>query len=117
MKEIHFWKDNIGASVEITSQMHFTHNATIAAINIAEVTKMDILDGKPTRTVIHTYAISVLDFAALLDNGYDIFLHENGKVCQIKEGDVECTDKEIRKAHDIRRIWIGGGFDDFFYKQ
>ena len=43
-------------------------------------------------------------------------MHENHKSFQIKEGRVEATDKEIRKAHNIRTIWIGGGFDYFFYK-
>jgi hypothetical protein len=50
-----------------------------------------------------------------LNNGYDIFLHENGLDFQIKEGHVVATDKEIRKAHNIEKIWIGGGFSRFFY--
>ena len=100
-KEIHFWKDcnDLGTLYETVLK---THNGTLTAI----------ANGWDT---IYTYAISALDFASLLDKGYSIFLHENGKCCQIKEGSVECTDKEIRKGHDIRRIWIGGGFDQFFY--
>lgn len=97
IKEIHFYKDNaIGVGC-----IH-SHNETVCRIK----------DGE---TYICTYAISALDFEELLNKGYDIYLHENGKYFQIKEGNVEATDKEIRKAHDIRRIWIAGGFDNFFY--
>lgn len=102
MKQIHFWKDtnNIGSIMyELTLK---THNATMSAIRIGE-------------EIIHTYAISALDFSYLLDCGYDIYLHENGKSFQIKEGNVVATDKEIRKAHNIEKIWIGGGFSGFFY--
>ena len=102
MKEIHFWKDSYGLGCMYDMVLK-THNATLMAID----SEWDM---------IHTYAISALDFATLLDKGYDIYLHENSKSCQIKEGNVECTDKEIRKGHDIRRIWIGGGFDDYFYE-
>ena len=98
-KEIHFYKDNFKCERGI----YYSHNATMLAINENDA-------------IIHTYAISALDFAPLLDKGYDIFLHENGKFFQLKEGSIEATDKEIRKAHNIRRIWIGGGFDNFFYK-
>ena len=101
-KEIHFWKDAFGLGSLYESVLK-SHNATLMSID----------NGWDT---IHTYAISALDFADLLDKGYNIYLHENSKSCQIKEGKVECTDKEIRKGHDIRRIWIGGGFDDYFYE-
>lgn len=95
-KEIHFYKDNTCGDCTVS------HNETWDKI----------LNGE---TCIHTYAISALCFATLLDKGYDIWLHENNKYFQIKEGSVEGTDKEIRKAHDIRKIWIGGGFKHFFY--
>ena len=45
----------------------------------------------------------------------DLILH-NGKVGEVYEGVTELTDKELRKGHDIRKIWIGGGFDDYFYE-
>ena len=99
-KEIHFYKDLSSAGV--MNNVLTNHNATTQAIKIGD-------------DVIHTFAISALDFASLLDKGYDIYLHENHKSFQIKEGSVVATDKEIRKAHNIRNIWIGGGFDDFFY--
>ena len=99
-KEIHFYKDLSSAGV--MNNVLTNHNATTQAIKIGD-------------DVIHTFAITALDFASLLDKGYDIYLHENHKSFQIKEGHVEATDKEISKAHNIRNIWIGGGFDDFFY--
>ena len=48
--------------------------------------------------------------------GYRIYLHENDKSFEIKLGNVVATDKEIRKAHDIRTIWIRGRFNEFFYQ-
>jgi acyl carrier protein len=102
-KTIHFYKDASSAGCMMLDKVLTTHNATTQAIKIGD-------------DDIHTFAISALDFASLLDKGYDIYLHENHKSFQIKEGRVEATDKEIRKAHNIRTIWIGGGFDNFFYK-
>lgn len=101
-KEIHFWKDTIGIGSIMYDLALKTHNATMSAIRIGE-------------EMIHTYAISALDFSYLLDCGYNIYLHENGKSFQIKEGNVIATDKEIRKAHNIGKIWLGGGFDTYFY--
>ena len=34
---------------------------------------------------------------------------------ETKTNKLEMTDKEIRKAHNIEKIWIGGGFSGFFY--
>lgn len=103
MKEIHFYKDLVGVALEDYFDLfHYTHNATVKSIN------NDICR-------INTTAISALDFSLLLDKGYKIYLHENGKCAELKEGVTELTDKELRKEHDIRRIWIGGGFDNYFY--
>lgn len=98
VKEIHFYKDECFEHDAIKS-----HNQTRDAI-------------KEGNIIIHTYAISALSFSYLLDMGYRIYLHENNKSFEIKLGHVVATDKEIRKAHDIRTIWIGGGFNRFFYQ-
>lgn len=112
MKEIHFYIDSNDELVELGKamngecdfkQFYRSHNATMREI-------------KKENPTIHTYAISALDFSLLLDKGYKIFLHENGKCGELHEGTTELTDKELSKHHDIRRIWIGGGFEDFFYK-
>ena len=71
---------------------------------------------KNNEPIIYTTAISALDFSWLLDKGYKIFLHENGRCGELHEGTTELTDKELSKHHDIRKIWIGGCFEDFFYK-
>lgn len=97
-KEIHFYKDECFEHDAIKS-----HNQTTDAI-------------KEGNTIIHTYAISALSFSYLLDMGYRIYLHENNKSFEIKLGHVVATDREIRKAHNIRTIWIGGGFNRFFYQ-
>ena len=104
MKEIHFYKDLKYISLyEFLNKFYACHNETIKAI------KYDF-------EVIHTTDLSALCFSNLLDKGYKIFLHENGKCGELHEGVTELTDKELSKHHDIRRIWIGGGFEDFFYK-
>ena len=66
---------------------------------------------------IYTTAISALDFSYLLDKGYRIFLHENGRVGEIHVGNTELTDRYIREVYDIKRIWIGGGFQAYFYNE
>lgn len=105
MKEIHFYKDLVGISTEeYLTLFTFSHNATVRSINY-EICRID------------TTALSALDFNLLLDKGYKIFLHENGKCGEVYEGTTELTDKELRKGHNISRIWIGGGFDNYFYEK
>ena len=105
MKEIHFYKDLKDCDLENfveRDEYHVSHNSTKRAI-------------RENEKLIHTTAISALDFSWLIDEGYKIHLHENGKVGEVYEGVTELTDKELRKGHDIRKIWIGGGFEDYFY--
>lgn len=102
MKEIHFYKDMLDLSC-LEDKWCVTHNETIECI-------------KKGDKLIHTTSLSALDFAWLIDLGYTIVLHENGKNAVICVGYSALTDKEIRKAHDIRRIWVGGGFNGYFYK-
>ena len=104
MKQIHFYKDECLDYNLDNKSVTYSHNSTMTLI-------------KSGYHDIHTFAISALDFDYLLNNGYDIFLHENGLDFQIKEGHVVATDKEIRKAQNIEKIWIGGGFSRFFYNE
>lgn len=107
MKEIHFYKDlkdcNLENFVE-RDEYHASHNSTERAI-------------RENEKFIHTTAISALDFSYLLDKGYRIFLHENGRVGEIHVGNTELTDRYIRNVYDIKRIWIGGGFQEYFYNE
>lgn len=64
---------------------------------------------------IYTFALSALEFSYLLAKGYKIFLCENNRCGKLTEGVCELTDKELRRGHDIRRIWMCGGFNDYFY--
>ena len=79
MKEIHFYKDSFGLGNLYESVLK-THNDTVLSIQ----------NGWDT---IYTYAISSLDFSWLLDEGYKIYLHENGKVGEVYEGVTELTYK------------------------
>lgn len=103
MKEIHFYKDLKDISLpKFLRDFYSSHNETIRAI-------------KDDEKVIHTVALSALCFSNLLDKEYKIFLHENGKCGELHKGVTELTDKELRKGHNISNIWIGGGFENFFY--
>ena len=101
MKEIHFYKDG---QIESCYGWYLTHNSTIEAIDL-------------NNPCIYTTVISAFDFSYLLDKGYRVFLHENGKTGEIYVGATELTDKEIRKTHDIRRLWIGDCFQEYFYNE
>lgn len=100
-KEIHFYKDDYIDSFAY-DVLETTHNETESCI------KLDCLQ-------IYTTAISCLDFSWLLEKGYKIFLHENDKCLEIKEGCIEGIDKEIKIGHNIMKLWIGGTFDNYFY--
>lgn len=105
MKEIHFYKDLKEISLyDFLNKFYPSHNETIKAI-------------KYDSEVIHTTALSALCFSNLLDEGYKIFLHENGKCGELHKGVTELTDKELRRGHNISTIWVGGGFKNFFYSK
>lgn len=45
----------------------------------------------------------------LIDQGYRIFLHQVGcEDIEIKVGDNDWTDKDIRMAHNIEKMWKSG---------
>ena len=100
MKTIHFYKDNM--SVPPYTEIYCSHNWAVDMIKLDE-------------DEIHTYALSALDFSWLLSRGYKIYLHENNKSFEIKEGICEGCDKEITRSHNILKLWVGGAFDNFFY--
>lgn len=105
MKIIHFFKDckDLDTDRYVGWYNNFiSHNETMNSLKRGD-------------KLICTTALSVLNFSYLLDRGYKIFLHENGKMGEIHEGVTKLTDKEIRKEHNIREIWIGGGFKEYFY--
>lgn len=108
MKEIHFYKDCTGELFHFFLQegnnYYITHDETIKAIEENE-------------SIINTTAISSLCFSDLIDKGYTIVLHENGKYGIVYPGRTCLTNKEIRKEHNIQKLWIGGAFNAYFYKR
>lgn len=106
MKEIHFFKDKSQHFLypEDYSRTCLSHNETVDAIN-------------NNVEFISTFSLSALDFSWLLDLGYNIYLHENNKSLKIQTGYIETTDKEIRKEHNILRMWLAGVFENYFYEQ
>lgn len=105
MKEIHFYKDLRDFELENYGEFHeyhISHNSTQRAI-------------RENEKFIYTTAISALNFSWLLENNYRIFLHENNRCTELREGVSELINKELHKEHNIEKIWIEGGFYDFFY--
>lgn len=67
---------------------------------------------KEQRAVVHTTQIAILsDVWWYLDNGVRIFIHNNGKVLEVKEG-MDGTNKDIRRGHNIMRLLLGHCFGD-----
>ena len=72
MKEIHFYKDSHPyIEYPIKVNLYVTHDDTLKAIN----NKTDN---------IHTTAISALNFDMLMNDEYEIYIHEKGKSFKIE---------------------------------
>ena len=65
-------------------------------------------------TEIHTTSIANLGFADLLDAGYRIYAHKDGKVLELSVGMKNISARDIRKAHDMEKILRSGFFDGDF---
>lgn len=65
------------------------------------------------KDVIHTTSIANISFD-LLDLGYRIFVHRNGRVLEFKLGSMDGTEKEIRRGHNPLRLILGHTFDEYF---
>ena len=63
--------------------------------------------------IIHTMDISHLSFC-LIDKGYDIYVHCNGRALKMYPGMDSVGGKDIRYTHDIRRLLVGGYFNEDF---
>lgn len=100
MKEVHFYYDTI-SFINNPIIIFSTHKATIESIDSELFTK------------IHSTALSAVNYA--WDKGCRIFLHENNRFFEVHEGITKGTDKELRKGHNIEKIWIAGGFKNYFY--
>lgn len=96
MKEIHFYMD----SPYDPARTFHTYDGTNDAI-------------KKGREIIHTTSIANISLD-LLDLGYRIFVHRNGRVLECKLGSMDGTEKEIRKPHNILRMIMGHVFDRYF---
>ena len=100
-KEIHFYKDEYFDKFAY-EVLKTTHNETMNCISI-------------DCEVIHTTALSALDFGWLLDKKYKIFLHENEKTLEVKLGYMEEVNRNIMVGHNIAKMWIAGAFESYFF--
>ena len=98
-KEIHFYLDTTVFNDEDKYILCHTYDTTNRVI----------ADGE---NIIHTTSIANISFN-LLDLGYRIFLHRNGKVLECKPG-MDGTEKDVRREHNILRMIMGHAFDDYF---
>lgn len=96
MKEIHFHLD---APYDPARTFH-TYDGTKGAI-------------EKGREIINTTSIANISFD-LLDLGYRIFVHRNGRILECKLGSMDGTEKEIRRGHILLRLILGHTFDEYF---
>ena len=107
MKQIYFHVDDFHVD-EWSMSILFPDSAFFVAKSFEE-TWMLIKGGA---NVIHTTDISQLSFD-LIDMGYEIYLCYRDKKLKIEPGmKMEHCEKEIRRGHNIRRIFLGGVFDE-----
>lgn len=102
VKEIHFYKDEYSIPKHVYDVLIISHNETRSFI-INDV------------NCIHTMALSAMDFGWLLDKKYKIFLHENERELEIKEGYIWEVNRNIRVGHNIAKMWIANAFENYFY--
>lgn len=59
---------------------------------------------------INTTQMGLLS-TGLFDSGYRVFVHPcDAKSYELRLGSNDCTDKEIRPAHNLFRMWQAGAF-------
>lgn len=103
-KEIHFY-------IDVKEETIPDNILSDVLINYAD-TKNAI---RNKQEIIHTTDISHLSFC-LIDKGYDIYVHCNGRTLKMYPGMDSVGGKDIRRAHDIRKMLVGGYFNaDFDY--
>ena len=106
IKEIHFYPagwdgDNVhGIPIHINGVYFETYIDTELAIRRGE-------------NVIHTTSMAHFHFD-LIDLGYDIYVHYNGKKIKVEPGMSLMSGKELRRGHNIRKIFVAHAFDEDF---
>ena len=100
-KSITFYVDRISLCGAECSSFYTTHEDTLNAI------LQDQID-------IHTSSLIDLWFADLLNKGYNIYVVKNGVKLKFYPGMPNKGNKDIRPAHDIRRLIVAGFFDEDF---
>lgn len=105
-KEIYFYPagwdgDNRhGIPININGHYHETYIDTEMAIRHGE-------------KIIHTTSMAHFHFD-LLDLGYDIYVRYNGKKVKVEPGMDLISGKELKRPHNIRKIFIAHAFDEDF---
>ena len=101
-KEIHFYY-NID-DIPIDSACHIDWKGTLKAL------ENDFL-------IIHTTAMGILTYSSrLFDAGYRIFIWDDHGEFEITLGNCARTNREIRKEHNIFKMWENGEFTHYDQK-
>lgn len=99
-KKIYFITDKASLWLNFpTEKSHYTYQSTTDAIRNGD-------------DVIYTTSLANMNFN-LLDLGYQIFLYKDKKMVEIKPG-MEELDKDLRKEHNILKMFLGGVFNECF---
>lgn len=95
MKEIHFYERaaDIQDGHSAAYGWHETENMVRAGRDRIDTAQMGLLSTR------------------LIESGYRIFVHPaSGRPYELRLGSNDCTDKELRPAHDLFRMWRAGAF-------
>lgn len=100
-KEIHFYTGRLAIRNALSDVIHIvtTWDGTAAAI-------------KECLGCIHTTQMGCLAFHdELFENGYRIFIHDSDGQFEIRIGQCDRTSREIRRSHNLFKMWLSGEFD------
>lgn len=93
MKEIHFYESQRGRSPCTTGSWKETEELI-----------------RQGARFIQTYQMGLLGMC-LIESGYQVFIHErDGETYELRLGNCDRTEKEIRPAHNLFRMWQAGAF-------
>lgn len=100
-------------------EIHFYFDTEDSTITETELDDL-IIDYKTTEEslsrkepLIRTTCLSWLSFDRI-DEGYDVYVHRNGVYKKMYPGMESVHNKDIRKEHNLMRLFTGGYFNSDF---
>ena len=95
--EIHFYESYLMVPADVPRSLGWTETKEAVA---------------QKQVMIHTVQMGLLS-TRLIEAGYRVFVHPvEGRVYEIRLDEKnDCTDKELRPAHNLFRMWEAGAFE------